>query len=80
VELARRKRADQPSRVKSTAPAVFTECLPSPTLPAGIAEGLARIALEVIEAEFLSHLPRGLFADPSRLDDGSQRARLVEQR
>jgi len=27
VELARDKRADQPSRVKSTAPAVFTECL-----------------------------------------------------
>ena len=29
MELARRKRADQPSRVKSTAPAVFTECLRS---------------------------------------------------
>ena len=29
-------------------------------------------SLEVIEAEFFFHLLMGLFADPSRLDGGSQ--------
>ena len=33
-------------------------------------------ALEVIEAEFFLHLLMGLFADPSRLDGGSQRAQV----
>ena len=33
-------------------------------------------ALEVIEAEFFFHLLMGLFADPSRLDGGGQRAQV----
>jgi len=33
-------------------------------------------SLEVIEAEFFFHLLMGLFADPSRLDGGSQRAQV----
>ena len=33
-------------------------------------------ALEVVEAEFFFHLLVGLFADPSRLDGGRQRAQV----
>ena len=35
-----------------------------------------RSSLEVIETEFFFHLLMGLFADPSRLDGGSQRAQF----
>ena len=37
-------------------------------------------SLEVIEAEFLFELLMGLFADPSRLDGGSQRAQICRSR
>ena len=37
-------------------------------------QALPGSAFEVIEAEFFLHLLMGLFADPSRLDGGRQRA------
>jgi hypothetical protein len=44
------------------------ERVPVKTLPGS--------ALEVIETEFFLHLLVGLFANPSCLDDGSQRAQV----
>jgi len=48
------------------------ECVTMKTLP--------RSSLEVIKPKFLFQLLMGLFADPSRLDGGSQRAQICRSR